>query len=319
MTKKRSVKKTISTQRTHKSDTDQPMPGVGGMEKMMADLTRMLNEQNFKDADEANAFLNSFMASGSMVPKFEPSSPLEEAQDLIYDAWEARTRARRVKLARKALEISEDCADAYSLLAEEAAKSNDEAKALYEKAVAAGERAVGPEVFEKNVGDFWGILETRPYMRARVGLALTLQRMGQREEAKAHYEDMLRLNPDDNQGIRYLLAPLYLELEEYETLQKLLKQYRGDGTATWLYTTALLVFRQEGPGRHATTVLRKAIQQNPFVTEFLLGRRNPPPGMPEYVGFGDESEALDYLIGSGLLWLRDPAALDWLEQIADGA
>jgi len=51
----------------------------------------------------------------------EEKTPLNEAQDLIYDAWEVNDSKRRVALARKALEISPDCADAFVLLAEETA------------------------------------------------------------------------------------------------------------------------------------------------------------------------------------------------------
>ena len=31
--------------------------------------------------------------------------------------------------------------------------------------MAAGERALGPETYQRDVGHFWGLLETRPYMR----------------------------------------------------------------------------------------------------------------------------------------------------------
>ena len=101
--------------------------------------------------------------------------------------------------------ISPDCADAYVLLAEQA-KSRKESLQLYEQAVAAGERAIGPDAFTGDVGHFWGLLETRPYMRAREGLAHTLWTLGRREEAAGHLLEMLRLNPGDNQGVRYTLA-----------------------------------------------------------------------------------------------------------------
>ena len=45
---------------------------------------------------------------------------IEKAQDLVYDAWERATARSRIALARKALAISPLCADAYSILAEEA-------------------------------------------------------------------------------------------------------------------------------------------------------------------------------------------------------
>ena len=43
-------------------------------------------------------------------------------------------------------------------------------------------------------------------MRARAGLAAMLDALGDVEAAIGHYRDMLRLNPGDNQGIRYVLA-----------------------------------------------------------------------------------------------------------------
>jgi hypothetical protein len=43
-------------------------------------------------------------------------TPLDRAQSLAWDAMDAHGR-RRLQLARKALEISADCADAYVILA----------------------------------------------------------------------------------------------------------------------------------------------------------------------------------------------------------
>src|SRR5215217_8161002 len=93
------------------------------------------------------------------------------------------------------LKVSPDCADAYVLLAEEDAGSLEEARELYQKGVEAGERALGRETFEEEAGHFWGILETRPYMRARQGLAVCLRELGEREEAIEDYREMLYLNP----------------------------------------------------------------------------------------------------------------------------
>jgi hypothetical protein len=61
---------------------------------------------------------------------------IEKAQDVIYDAWERATARSRITLARKALAISPLCADAYSILAEEA-RSVEEARDLYARGVEA--------------------------------------------------------------------------------------------------------------------------------------------------------------------------------------
>src|SRR3954452_5853205 len=162
------------------------------------------------------------LLEGLLGPREE--TPLSQAQELLDEAFEERDPERRSELARKALEVSPDCADAYVLLAEQA-RSRKEALGLYEKALAAGERALGPQVFRDDVGHFWGLLETRPYMRAREGLAGTLWTMGRRDEAIEHLQDMLRLNPNDNQGVRYTLAGWLLGEGRNEELARLLSEY----------------------------------------------------------------------------------------------
>jgi len=142
-----------------------------------------------------------------------------------------RAGERAVALAKKALDISPDCADAYVLLAEEAAKSLDEIIDLYRQVVEAGKRALGKEAFSEDVGHFWGILETRPYMRARAGLAQFLWEAGRREEAIEHYRDVLRLNPNDNQGIRDVLMPHLIELGLDDEAEELFANYSDDGSA----------------------------------------------------------------------------------------
>lgn len=149
------------------------------MEKVMSDIGRLLSEREFASVEEANAFLQKTLASGGPPPSL-PHTPLEEAQDLMHEAW-GSTGKRRLELARRALEISKECADAYVLLAEEVARSLQEAKDLYEQGVKAGERALGSQAFEEEAGHFWGILETRPYMRARAGLACCLWLLGERQ------------------------------------------------------------------------------------------------------------------------------------------
>ena len=177
----------------------------------------------------------------------------------------------------------------------------------------AGERALGEEAFEENVGHFWGIIETRPYMRARQGLAMALWHADARSEAIEHCTDMLRLNPGDNQGIRYLLAHFLLQQEDGSALGDLLASYEDDASANWVYTRALCLFRQ-GDSEHARASLREALTTNPFVPPYLLGRKRLPSHIPQYIGFGDESEAQSYAEEAAPIWFNTPGALDWLRE-----
>lgn len=57
-------------------------------------------------------------------------------------------------MARKALAVSPRCADAYVLLAQETARTVDEALDLYRKGVEAGKLALGDAAFEQDAGHF---------------------------------------------------------------------------------------------------------------------------------------------------------------------
>jgi len=280
------------------------------MERTMATIGRLLDEREWESIDEMNAFLQQLMASGAPIDA-PPQTPLEQAQDRMYDAWNATGR-RRVKLAREALAISPDCADAYVLLAEETARGPRQARELYQQGVEAGERALGPEMFAENAGHFWGIVETRPYMRAREGLATTLWILGEHDAAIEHFRELLRLNPGDNQGIRYSLAHCLLVRGDDEELGALLDQYREDASAIWLYARALHLFRRGGSNRTANTALRRAIRANPFVPLYLLGEEELPAEQPEYYSFGDEGEAIEALMNVAVPWLETPGAVEWL-------
>jgi len=80
----------------------------------------------------------------------------------------------------------------------------DEAMAHYERGQAAAEaRVIGEPA--RYLGVFWGDLRSRPFMRALHGRGLCLWRLGRADEARQVFAWMLELNPNDNQGARFLL------------------------------------------------------------------------------------------------------------------
>jgi tetratricopeptide (TPR) repeat protein len=239
-------------------------------------------------------------------------TPLGQAQALLYRAFEEHDEQRRIQLAKDALALSPDCADAYVLLAEHAT-SRKEALRLYEQGVAAGERALGAEAFQRDAGHFWGLLETRPYLRARLGLAHSPWTAGRRDEAVRHWQEMLRLNPNDNQGVRYTLAGSLLFLDRDDDLARLLQQY-DEASAAWAYTKALLAFRRHGDTPEARQLLKQAQKTNQHVPAYLLGEKFPPAGPPGYYSPGEESEALTYLGSFMAGWRSTPGAVAWLRE-----
>ena len=237
---------------------------------------------------------------------------LEDAQDLMYRAWETADQRQRVALAKEALSRSPLCADAYVLLAEETAKTPAEAIELYRKGLEAGEKAIGPAAFQEDVGHFWGLLETRPYMRARGGLAQALWDVGRHDEAIEHYRELLRLNPNDNQGNRYLLAGCLLALDRDADLTALLNAYGQESTAEWSYTWALIAYRRDGDSVEARSLLEKATTANSHVASYLLGRKKLPRKPVPYITMGGEDEAQEYARRYAAVWANTEGALEWL-------
>jgi len=291
-------------------------PRVGGlpdrraMERVLLEVQRFTAGESFESTDELNASIQrKFSGALDAIPS-TASTPIERAQELAYRAVEARGR-RRVQLARRALEVSPDCADAYVLLAE-AATELPAARDLYARGVAAGERALGPTAFTEDTGHFWSMISTRPYMRARFGLAQSLQALGERDAAVDHYRDLLRLNPGDNQGVRYSLLPVLLEAGRDAEAEALLDQFHDEGTAAWAYAWALHAFRRGGDAAPANERLRRAVRANRHAPRYLLGKQTWPGAMPAAYALGSHEEAAVIEDMLGDLWRATPGAGPWL-------
>lgn len=182
--------------------------------------------------------------------------------------------------------------------------------------VEAGQLALGKTSFRDMTGEFWGFIETRPYMRARGGLALALLELGETDAAIGHLRAMLELNPNDNQGIRYVLLGTLLDREATDEVVALLDVYDADYSPYWAYTRLLLAFRA-GKGAETATrrLLSDAVKINRHVPGLLL-RPDPPPEFDApYITVGDEDEAADYVVACGAAWRRTPGAIDWLASL----
>ena len=284
-----------------------PLPDRRTLEKMMARIT--------EPAASPDLFAPGSLGSDGLFNSSEHKDPLWQAQELMYDAWEADSKRERIALARQALKISDLCADAYILLAQEAAKNIIEEKNWYELAVEAGRKALGEELFEDGEGDFWLILETRPYMRARAGLAECLWMLGEREDAVSHLKEMLRLNSGDNQGMRYILKSWLFTLNDLKGVSELLVEYEEDCFAEWCYSKALLTFRQSGSkSSGAIKALKYAVKTNPFVPDLLLGTKRMPKRMPPHYSIGSKDEAVIYVAQTRENWSATKGALQWLAE-----
>ena len=282
------------------------------MERQMRSIEKLIADKEFDSFEDLNAFLQESLTQGDTTPA--PLTAAEEAQELVYQAWESPTQRQRERLAKKALEIDADCVDAHIIFAEHAPDPRSALK-RYQMALEAGERNLGPKAFQEDVGHFWGLMTTRPYMRARRGLAQRLWAVGDYEAAVEHFQAMLKLNPGDNQGVRYELLSCLIQLEDLGSIESLFEGFEDEITAIWMFTKPLVHFLRHGDTVKGRALLSEALEENPYVADYLLGRKRIPRTLPDYIGLGDENEAISYVSEFGLAWRNYPRALAWLESV----
>lgn len=235
----------------------------------------------------------------------------ERAEELIDRAWDATTPAARVKYARKALMVDPDAVDAYVILSL-STEAVGEQIALLREAVRIGKRQWADAIKRPSRHDFWLDIDTRPFMRAAHNLALTLWQRGERDEAIGLADFLLKLNPNDNQGMRYLALAWHPTLGNWQAVERILSRYRGEGRTEYLYAVTLNAVRD---GSDPIPLLREAIEANPHVPDFLLGHMPLPPGdFTEYVKFGSKAEAASYARMSLEAWCSVSHGLDWLKK-----
>jgi hypothetical protein len=138
---------------------------------------------------------------------------MKDWQDVENDGWEFIVQGDHLNAAQCAREVlnrQPDAIDSYVILSR-TVRTNVEKIALLREGVRIGDAFFEKEVLAAPNDDFhfWGQLETRPYMRALQSLSLALvadTRDGTLDEAVAIWRKLYAICPNDNLGVRFLIA-----------------------------------------------------------------------------------------------------------------
>ncbi len=278
------------------------------MERALTRLNSVEVDREFATPQEAEQFLREELEKSNQPAA--PITPLMQAEDLVDQAAEARGR-KRLKLLRQALEICPDCPDAHLAMAYRERDLN-KMRPLFERAVEAGRNRIPPQTWETGVGNFWRLIETRPFMRAIMGLGECLRAMNQPAQAAEQFEEMIRLNPADHQAARYRLISSLLELNRQPELEALIAKFPDDHSALWGYAKALIHFRKEGDTNAARKELADAMEANGMVPQYLLKKKDLPAAPPPSFRPGSEDEAVVTALELLKPWEATPGAVYWL-------
>lgn len=257
-------------------------------------LQEFLKNNNVKDIDEANEKLQEFIKMYNNGEIEYKNTPLDDAYELLEKAENAKSKTQAIKYAKEAYDMCSDCFDA--ILFQVHLEDNPRKRmALLEEGLEFEKnRLEDEEYFKKdNMGQFYGIFETRPYIRGLFAKADYLILDGKIKQARDVCKEILNLNENDNTGARYLLMAIYAFLEEENDMLKLYKKYPEENLEM-LFPLFILYYKQ-GDDKKAKEYLDRINKANPDFIKFFKGTMKENTKVPDrYYSKGDSSEVIMY-------------------------
>lgn len=234
-------------------------------EKIFREFHKFIEGKDLSE-DELGAALDEFM---KMKNSFEVDDIEEDAWYYLDLAYEANTKKDAVKYAKKALKIDKACLDAEALVADLTIDNPEKLKRKYESLINKAEKILKEDkLFEEdNIGYFWGILETRPYMRLRASYLKLIISMGKFKKAIGQCQELLELSTNDNLGIRYMLINLYAYFEDEINVLKIYKKHKEDSTSM-LMPLVIMYYKMDNL-KEAEKYLKKLNKVNEDLSEFI--------------------------------------------------
>ena len=280
-------------------------------EKIFSQLNKYMEQFNFDNEEQMEKEVKNFIQKlNNNEIKFD-DNPKFQSDDLLEEAYNTPSKTKAIKLAKQALEINPENIDAKCFIAEfeeNQIKKLSKMEDIIEKSTKLLEK---DNMFDKeNIGHFWGMIETRPYMRARSMKLNILMNLGRYTDAIKECEEMLKLCESDNLGIRYTLIGLYCTLEKFEECEKLYKKF-NEYSAAMLFPMAIMYFRK-GDYKKSKKFLRDVQEVNPYIIKILKNDIDMIDNLEdiEYYAPGSKEEAsiiitdLFYLLESVPFFIR---------------
>ena len=239
--------------------------------------------------------------------------------------------------AKRALKEDPDCVHAFMVLGQTQNSLKKEVE-FNEKAVAAGRRKFSgliASIDPQGERGLWGFPETKPFLCAMQELAEKKRVLEDVDAANKLFEELMAINPADNQGIRYDLLASYLTDNEWDRAREILDRFSDDHGCTLLYSRLFLELGKlseaaeekleagmsmENPFDNlskksvskARAAAKTAVETYPWAIGMLADMRLYLVEPLASYRYGAPSEALEYARLAVMGWLGTPVAVMWL-------
>lgn len=190
-----------------------------------------------------------------------------------------------------------------------------QAKLLYENEIKFARKRIPKEFIPGKHRIIWAYLNNRPFLRMLNNYAQFIEQTEKVSTAIPLYEELLSFNPNDNQGVRFVLATAYLKTGQPERLIELAAAYPEE-IGPDLVMGKVLALLKLGMADEARKYLRKNKTYQKHVIRELLKPTHPKPKdcADNYITAGEEDEAWYYWKSQGSLWEATKCAKDLLKE-----
>ena len=231
--------------------------------------------------EEVNALLQEHLGEiNNSIHRIMTEKEAKTADDFLDLTEQALMRGddeEALRFTRKANKLDPQNLDARLLEIRLGEKDPRRALVSLRKAAEMGRKQLEKAGFfrEEYIGDFWGVLETRPYMRVRNEYVSLLKELGMLRQAAREAEDMIQLNTQDNLGLHFTLMHIYAALEEAGLAEELLSKYSENEEGQMLLPLTLLYYKLGEMKKAEDSLMRlvKTIKDTKrFVKDILSGK-----------------------------------------------
>jgi len=291
------------------------------MESVYKEIQKRLDELSAQGASEeaVRRVIQEVMMeyNANLGKQKEPSEP-QTAEDYLMLAGETENEVQKRKYLEKALKLDPNCYDATCELLQ-LRYAHDPMKLVKEtgKALEKADEHMQEEGYFEDMGDFWLIFETRPYMRMKHFYMRVLAELGMIGQAIREAERMLELCENDNLGVRYNLMSYYALTVREEEAKKLYEHYDEEELARFLLPLSELYYRNNEL-RKASDLVRKVNRENKDFKRFLkmlekgdIGELAAGFDDAEYYQIGDMSELAACFLDCPSLYMNSDMYAEW--------